>query len=256
MVRKQKIPFCTPIDDNNNNNNNPSYHFYIYFIIEGYVPAAHSKTKMCLYGERYPQELLQPYLSPYPSPGGVPAEGPSWEVPLSLRRGCPLLVFSSFFWALTVEYLGEIKKQDQIASAKNSDHLFVGPSHFLNGRSPIPTMGYYLSNPSTHFKCSLAIHPQHTIKVLLVLPFQFSIVSFSFQFSIHVSLDVTSKRHFGYTSSCKSSMAMYRLSASNFLFQTKGVINVTRSQNLQTCQRRAWPLAGPPGPSPALLVPH
>ena len=139
------------------------------------MPAAHSKTKMCLYGERYPQELLQPYLSPYPSSGGVPAEGPSWEVPLSLRRGCPLLVFSSFFWALTVEYLGEIKKQDQIASAKNSDHLFVGPSHFLNGRSPIPTMGYYLSNPSTHFKCSpLVLHAIH---------FSFSF-SFGFQFSI------------------------------------------------------------------------
>ena len=116
-----------------------------------------------------------------------PDEGPSWEVPLSLRRGCPLLVFSSFFWALTVEYLGEIKKTGPDSQCKNSDHLFVGPSHFLNGRSPIPTMGYYLSNPSTHFKCSLAIHPQHTIKVLLdlhVIRFSFS---FSFQFSIHIN---------------------------------------------------------------------
>ena len=114
-----------------------------------------------------------------------PAEGPSWEVRLSLRRIVPCMCF--FLLGPHRRILGRNKKQDQIASAKNSDHLFVGPSHFLNGRSPIPTMGYYLSNPSTHFKCSLAIHPQHTIKVLLVLHVIRFSFSFSFQFSIHIN---------------------------------------------------------------------
>ena len=130
--------------------------------------AIHSNTKMCLCRERYPQELLHPYLSPYPSSGGKTCQETILGGTAVIALDCPLHVFLISLGPHHRILGRNIKTGPGWANAIcRSSSLFVEMSHFLNISHQYPPWGIIYPSPahilrllipplflSTQFKCS------------------------------------------------------------------------------------------------------